>query len=144
MPALAKANCAPESPPRPTSSAGTPPTILVVDDDEDIRDALGECLRAEGYQVRSAMDGRKALDALHGGLEPDVIILDLRMPILSGYDVFAALRSSPRWRSIPVVILTADHEHDAHRLAGAFAILRKPASLDALLEAAEAARRAEI
>jgi CheY-like chemotaxis protein len=114
-------------------------TVLVVDDDADIREALGECLRAEGFEVHLAVHGKHALDALKLGLHPSVIFLDLRMPVLSGSEVLSALRSSPRWRSIPVVVVTAEQQSDADDLDGAFAVLRKPTSLEAVLVVAEQA-----
>jgi CheY-like chemotaxis protein len=117
----------------------TRPAVLIVDDDAEIRDLVGDCLEAEGYQVHTAPDGRQALDALRRGLRPSVIFLDLMMPVVSGFDVLIALRNSPDWRSIPVVIFTASHVGKARDLDGAFEILRKPASLDEVLESAQKA-----
>ncbi len=116
--------------------------VLIVDDDPDIRDAVGECLRYEGYDVHSAADGRAALDTLEFGLKPDVILLDLMMPILNGFDVLDALRTRPEWKSIPVVIVSANRGYSAEDLAGAVSILRKPVSVDRLLAAVEQATRA--
>jgi CheY-like chemotaxis protein len=113
--------------------------VMIVDDDADVREALGECLRAEGFEVHLAVDGKHALDTLKLGAQPSVIFLDLRMPVLSGYEVLNALRSAPQWRSIPVVIVTAEHETNARDLEGAFAILRKPTNLDAVLAIAQRA-----
>jgi CheY-like chemotaxis protein len=117
----------------------TRPAVLIVDDDADIRDLVGDCLEAERYQVHTAPDGRQALDALRLGLRPSVIFLDLMMPIVSGFDVLIALRNSPDWRAIPVVIFTASHDGNARDLDGAFEILRKPADLDAVLASAQKA-----
>jgi len=116
--------------------------VLIVDDDPDIRDAVGECLRYEGYDVHSAADGRAALDRLEFGLKPDVILLDLMMPILNGFDVLSALRTRPEWKSIPVVIVSANRGYNADDLTGAVSILRKPVSVDRLLAAVEQATRA--
>jgi CheY-like chemotaxis protein len=111
--------------------------ILIVDDDPDIRDALSECLRFEGYSVHSAADGRDALDRLEYGLKPDLILLDLMMPVLNGFDVLAALRKRPDWSSIPVVVVSANRGYQAEDLAGAVSILRKPVNMDNLLAVVE-------
>jgi CheY-like chemotaxis protein len=117
----------------------SPRDILIVDDDPDIRDALGECLRYEGYSVHSAADGRDALDRLEFGLRPDLILLDLMMPVLNGFDVLAALRNRPDWSTIPVVVVSANRGYQAEDLAGAVSILRKPVSMDNLLAVVEQA-----
>jgi len=113
--------------------------VLIVDDDPDIRDAVGECLRYEGYDVHSAADGRDALERLEYGLRPAVILLDLMMPVLNGFDVLEALKSRPEWKSIPVVIVSANRGYEAEDLSGAVSILRKPVNVDRLLAAVEQA-----
>jgi len=113
--------------------------VLIVDDDPDIRDALGECLRFEGYGVHAAVDGRDALDRLEFGLKPDVILLDLMMPVLNGFDVLQALRKRPDWKSIPVVVVSANRGYEAEDLEGAVSILRKPVNVDRLLAVVEQA-----
>ena len=113
--------------------------VLIVDDDPDIRDAVGECLRYEGYDVHSAADGRDALDRLEYGLRPAVILLDLMMPVLNGFDVLEALKSRPEWKSIPVVIVSANRGYEAEDLSGAVSIPRKPVNVDRLLAAVEQA-----
>jgi CheY-like chemotaxis protein len=113
--------------------------VLIVDDDPDIRDAVGESLRYEGYDVHSAADGRDALDRLEYGLRPAVILLDLMMPVLNGFDVLEALKSRPEWKSIPVVIVSANRGYEAEDLSGAVSILRKPVNVDRLLAAVEQA-----
>ena len=116
--------------------------ILIVDDDPDIRDALGECLRYEGYDVHAAADGRDALDRLEYGLKPSVILLDLMMPVLNGFDVLNALKARPDWSSIPVVVVSANRGYQAEDLAGAVDILRKPVNMDRLIAAVEKATAA--
>ena len=113
--------------------------VLIVDDDPDIRDAVGECLRFEGYGVHAAADGKDALDRLEFGLRPDVILLDLMMPVLNGFDVLLALQARPEWRSIPVVVVSANRGYEAEDLSGAVSILRKPVSVDRLIAAVEQA-----
>ena len=113
--------------------------VLIVDDDPDIRDAVGECLRYEGYDVHSAADGRDALNRLEFGLKPDVILLDLMMPKLNGFDVLQALQSRPDWKRIPVVVVSANRGYEADDLVGAVSILRKPVNVDRLIEAVQQA-----
>lgn len=113
--------------------------VLIVDDDPDIRDALGECLRYEGYGVHAAVDGRDALDRLEFGLRPDVILLDLMMPVLNGFDVLQALRKRPDWKTIPVVVVSANRGYEAEDLEGAVSILRKPVNVDRLIAVVEQA-----
>jgi CheY-like chemotaxis protein len=113
--------------------------VLVVDDDPDIRDAVGECLRYEGYDVHSAVDGRDALERLEYGLRPAVILLDLMMPVLNGFDVLQALQARADWKTIPVVVVSANRGYEADDLAGAVSILRKPVNVDRLIQAVEQA-----
>lgn len=81
--------------------------VLVVDDDEDIRDILGELLQEQGYAVLRAADGAAALDVLRAGRRVCVIVLDLMMPGLSGWDFRAAQLRDPALAPIPVVVITA-------------------------------------
>ncbi len=113
--------------------------VLIVDDDPDIRDAVGECLRYEGYDVHSAADGRDALQRLEFGLKPDVILLDLMMPVLNGFDVLQALQARTDWKDIPVVVVSASRGYQAEDLVGAVSILRKPVNVDRLIQAVEQA-----
>lgn len=85
----------------------TPMRVLVADDDEAIRTLLSDMLRDEGYGVDQAADGSEALARLEGDELPDLIVLDLMMPGVTGWDVLEALEESPRLASIPVVVLTA-------------------------------------
>lgn len=113
--------------------------VLIVDDDPDIRDALGECLRYEGYAVQAAADGRAALDRLEIGFRPNLILLDLMMPVLNGFDVLNALKQRPDWQSIPVVVVSANRGYGVDDLGGTVGILRKPVNMDQLLEVVEQA-----
>src|SRR5262245_23155992 len=81
--------------------------VLVVDDDEEIRNALTEFLSDEGYGVVSASNGREALASLREGVHPSVILLDLMMPVMDGWDFRAEQLRDPGLRDIPVVVITA-------------------------------------
>jgi DNA-binding response OmpR family regulator len=110
-------------------SEGTP-TVLVADDDEDILELVAFRLERAGYEVITARDGSEALAAARERL-PDLAVLDVMMPGLTGYDVTRELRSDEATRAIPVILLTARvQEADVNRgfEAGADDYLRKPFS----------------
>jgi CheY-like chemotaxis protein len=111
---------------------GPQATVMVVEDDHDIRDALSIALTDAGYRVVDAQNGRVALDQLTA-VEPSVILLDLMMPVLNGLEFLVEFRKNPRWAKIPVIVASANRGYDAGDL-GTFAVLRKPLDLDTLLE----------
>lgn len=80
-------------------------SILVVDDDDDNREMLVALLADEGYVACSANHGGHAISLLEGGLDPDLILTDLQMPVMSGWQFCETLKAKPAWRSIPVVVL---------------------------------------
>lgn len=81
--------------------------VLVVEDEPENRLFIGLMLRTEGYEVVEAEDGFVALGLLDQGTLPDLVLLDVMMPGLNGWQVFERLREHPDWRRIPVVMLTA-------------------------------------
>jgi CheY-like chemotaxis protein len=87
--------------------ARAPDTVLVVDDDLSVRTALKELFETEGYAVALAANGRAALNHLRGGLRPCVILLDLMMPVMDGWDFRAEQLADPELKDLPVFILTA-------------------------------------
>ncbi len=80
--------------------------MLVVDDDRDIRDLVTFKLEQAGYEVRQAEDGLQALEAVRAW-SPDLVVLDVMMPGLSGVDVTRELRADPATAATPVILLTA-------------------------------------
>jgi CheY-like chemotaxis protein len=98
--------------------------ILVIDDEPDVRDGLAEALRSEGYAVRTAGNGEEALRELRGGLV-GLILLDLMMPVMDGWQFRQAQKRDPRLASIPVVVVTASGAD----FRDADAVLRKPFDL---------------
>ncbi len=107
-------------------------SILVVDDDADIRDAIHDVLSDQGWDVISASDGLEAREQLHAGLRPCAILLDLMMPRMSGDEFLAWLRTEPAtFADTPVVVLSAMGSTD---LPGAQGSLRKPVQLRRLVE----------
>jgi CheY-like chemotaxis protein len=79
--------------------------ILVVDDEIDMRMAVVEMLRAKGHDVIYAEDGVKALESIKKNL-PDVVVCDIEMPYLKGYDVLTVMRVNPKLSKIPIIFLT--------------------------------------
>jgi len=112
-------------------------TILVVDDDPDIRTALSELLESEGYEVMGAANGAAALAQLRAGARPCAILLDLMMPFMNGWEFRAEQLRDPALREIPVVLLTASGYTDATVRAefGRVEYFPKPPSPDHLLAA---------
>src|SRR6187549_1262395 len=89
--------------------SSTPAIILVVEDDTDIRESLVEVLEDEGFGVRAAADGRQALDVLRAERPlPDLILLDLMMPVMNGFQFREQQLSDAAFAGIPVVVVTAD------------------------------------
>jgi CheY-like chemotaxis protein len=107
--------------------------VLVVDDDSDIRSVMSDLLIDEGYQVRTAVNGRDALATL-ATWQPDVILLDLMMPIMDGWTFLANQQSNHQLRRIPVIVMSASHtlSRGDERLATA-EIVAKPFEIDAVL-----------
>ena len=86
--------------------AGRPATVLIVEDDNGQRAVARDILSAQGWIVREVANGRLALESLQEAL-PDVILLDLMMPEMDGFQVVAEMQANPAWRNIPVVVVTA-------------------------------------
>ena len=109
-------------------------SILVVEDDPDIRDALATVLETEGYDVAKASDGQEALGQLRTSATPSLILLDLYMPVMNGWAFRAEQLRDPKLASIPVVVLSAD-SRVANRAAdlGAAGWVGKPIDFDRLL-----------
>lgn len=116
------------------SAPSARPRILVIDDDQSIRELVRLHLANAGYEVLAAEDaveaGRLVVQAA-----PALILIDVNMPYMNGYDFAAALKADPATRDIPVIFLTID-EDVANRAGqlGAVAYLRKPVRADRLLD----------
>jgi CheY-like chemotaxis protein len=110
--------------------------ILIVDDDTDVREVLGDLLADEGYETRMCSNGRIALDLLRGGASPRLILLDLMMPVMDGWQFRAEQLRDAALRDIPVVVMTASRGIDKDDLGGA-EVLQKPVGLGEILEAVE-------
>jgi DNA-binding response OmpR family regulator len=110
-------------------------TVLVVDDEDDTAEMIRDTLRAEGFRAMVARDGRQALEMIRRK-RPDLVILDIMMPELSGFEVLEELRRDEGTAGLPVVVLTArGDEADAQRglALGAKRYMNKPFDVRALI-----------
>ncbi|EYF01761.1 response regulator [Chondromyces apiculatus] len=106
-----------------------------MDDDQDIRDTLTELLTDEGYSVLNASNGEEALATLRTKERPDLILLDLMMPVMDGWQFRAAQQNEPGVADIPVVVVSATPKDDKVQKLGAAQLLKKPIRLEELLDA---------
>jgi two-component system, chemotaxis family, chemotaxis protein CheY len=112
--------------------------VLVVDDERPIREVIAEALRESGYEVETAPNGAAALARLRR--RPDVVVLDLMMPVMDAVAFTRRLRVHPHGADVPIVVLTAAYPaHEAAAGLGAMACLPKPFQLDELLDTVERA-----
>jgi CheY-like chemotaxis protein len=109
------------------------PKILLIEDDADLAEVVAEVLLMEGYQLSHASDGKAALELLATSELPDLILLDLMMPNMNGWDFRDAQVRDARLAKIPVVVLSATGERS--RPIDAVLVLRKPVTLKELLSA---------
>ena len=109
--------------------------VLVVDDDQDIRDALESVLGARGHGVATAANGQEAIEVLRGERgRPCLILLDLMMPRMNGIEMHAALQADPALSDIPIVIITGTFAlAAAHADTLPTAVLRKPFNTQVLM-----------
>jgi two-component system response regulator MprA len=105
-------------------------TVLIIDDDDDVREALKDAVLCCGRQVETAEDGVAALAILGQRRRPCLILLDLVMPRMDGWRFLAVLRSTAALADIPVVVVSAHAE--SHTPEGADGLLRKPLELSHL------------
>jgi CheY-like chemotaxis protein len=110
------------------------PLVFVVDDDDDTRSCVCTVLEEEGYGVACAKNGADALEQLRKMGRPNLILLDLMMPVMSGWDVLEELKLNPTLAALPVVVFTAAGESGVNDRGINKPVLRKPIDLDLLLE----------
>lgn len=118
------------------------PTVMVVDDEPDVRLIARMVLHADGYEVLEFDSGEAALAELEAGNLPDVLLLDIRMPGIGGWEVLRRLRADPASAAMPVVVFTADlgaRSEASEHLEPGQALLTKPFQADDLLAVVRAA-----
>jgi two-component system, OmpR family, response regulator CpxR len=108
--------------------------VLIVEDDEQTRDAMREILEDEGYVITCAVNGEEALKVLAEQPRPRLILLDLMMPVMNGWELLRALRDSAALAGIPVVVLSSVSAADA---PPGVPTVKKPASMRTLLRLVE-------
>jgi CheY-like chemotaxis protein len=106
-------------------------TVLIVEDDPDALEALGDLLDSHGYAVASASNGAEALELLGRSPLPGLIVLDLLMPTMDGWEFRRRQKNDPRIAHIPVVVVSAS---SAAKPIDADSILRKPVDINRLLD----------
>jgi CheY-like chemotaxis protein len=107
--------------------------VLIVEDDADLREMMAQLLTLEGFRAETASNGRDALDYLHHHERPDLILLDLMMPVMDGWEFRRRQRADPVLSGVPVVVLSALDSSRAQDLQEA-AFLKKPLDFDHLLQ----------
>jgi len=105
--------------------------VLIVDDEQNIRETLEEFLQDEGYEVKTASNGADALSLMAGEEPPGLVILDMMLPLVSGQEVYERMQADPRLCGVPVIISTSA----AAGAPNGPLVLQKPVNLDRLLAA---------
>jgi two-component system, sensor histidine kinase and response regulator len=108
-------------------------TILIVEDDTDIRESLREAFEDKGYRVRCAANGLEGLESLQEFDEPCAVVLDLIMPVMTGDELYQAMQADPKLARIPVIISTSDPS----RAPGGALLLKKPIDMSTMLKTIE-------
>jgi CheY-like chemotaxis protein len=107
--------------------------VMLIEDDEGTRTCLGEILQIEGFSVVSFSNGLEAMSYLAHSPAPQLIIMDMSMPLMDGHQFRSAMLRDPRLAAIPVVVVTAYEPSAAARLSVS-RVFRKPVDIDALVE----------
>jgi len=107
--------------------------VLIVEDDADLREMMAQLLTLEGFNAATVSNGREALKYLEGGEAPEVILLDLMMPVMDGWEFRRHQKADPELSRVPVIVLSALDQARATGLDPA-AFLKKPLDFDQLLQ----------
>ena len=116
----------------PSIAPSIPCPVLIVEDDDDLRDMMAQMLTLEGYDAAAVANGREALDYLHSASPPNVILLDLMMPVMDGWEFRRQQQADPDIAPVPVIVLSALDPSRA-AVVDAAAFLKKPLDFDRLL-----------
>lgn len=112
--------------------------VLIIEDEQDVADLVAEVLHFEGYETRIVNGPRAMREAL--SFRPDVVLLDLMMPIVDGFQVARQLRTDPATRGLPIIVMTAMHEPAVRAVeVGTPLVLAKPFDIGELVETVDQA-----
>jgi two-component system cell cycle response regulator DivK len=116
---------------RGTSVTTETKTVLVVEDFDDIRDAMKILVELQGYRVLTATDGREAIEKARE-FHPDLILMDLAMPLIDGIEATKQIRSDPSVAAIPIIAVTSfsSYYHDEALAAGCNSVIEKPSIMN--------------
>jgi CheY-like chemotaxis protein len=106
--------------------------VLLIEDDEEIRTALEDALQSEGYHVIAARNGAEGLLALESSAGVSLVLVDLMMPVMNGYEFIGHVRENEDFRSIPLIVVSANAER--RRIEGADGVIHKPFDLERLFD----------
>jgi CheY-like chemotaxis protein len=126
---------------QPKEAPKKPTRVLYVEDAEVIRDTISRLLEVYGYEVAYAKNGQEGVDKVLSW-KPDVVLMDLRMPVMDGYKAIQEIKFDPRTHHIPIFVVSAwssKKERDQAKLAGADEFFVKPPDLNRLIEAIDQA-----
>ena len=117
----------------PSIAPSSPCPVLIVEDDDDLRDMMAQMLTLEGFDAAAVANGREALEYLHSASPPNVILLDLMMPVMDGWEFRRQQQADPDLAPVPVIVLSA-LDQGRTGMAGAAAFIKKPLDFDRLIE----------
>lgn len=117
---------------QPTRQAADRPLVAIIEDDAEFRDMLRELLEEEHYRVVALANGAEALDRLRGASQPDVILLDVSMPVMDGFDFLRYRNDDPQLSMVPVVLVT-NAKPQERPTTGVNDVVRKPIDIDEIL-----------
>jgi CheY-like chemotaxis protein len=106
-------------------------TVLIIEDEADIRESLQDLLEDEGYAVAVAPNGKVGLEVLRRTVRPCAVILDLMMPVMSGNEFYAAMQADPSIADVPLLVSTSDPS----RAPSGVLIMKKPINVNSFLSA---------
>lgn len=109
-------------------------SVLIVEDDKEIRELIQEALELEGFSTRTATNGKEALEILDEASDPYLILLDLMMPVMNGWQFLEAKKANDSLAPMPVVIISAaSNEKIGNGASNANGVIKKPIDLDVLI-----------
>jgi two-component system, chemotaxis family, chemotaxis protein CheY len=108
--------------------------VLIVEDETYLCELVADVLEAEGHRTRTAANGLDALERVKES-KPQIILLDLMMPVMDGWEFIRALRANPEWKEIPIVVVTAVYDiKRTQQETGAVAVVTKPFDIEQIAE----------